>query len=292
MAWNRASEKKVETEKRGQRRNGLLKGLAAGAIVAVGAWIAAWVLWPDMPTPVAEDGDGTVRRIREAKPTAVEAAVETNAAPRETRREIKNPKFAETYRDAKGVLRYKVGNGRVPPSDEEMAARAVKLKDYSSIPKFKHRSETEIATLATLKLGSYLHGSVRYDERFMRDFKESLDDPTPILETDSEKDRKIKETVAELKKSLVERMSAGEKLEDILTAERKEIARMADYKRVLQDEFRRMMKDGEPTMDDVDDYFKAANGMLKSKGIEPLKYTPIMRKRIELELQRKKGVRK
>lgn len=64
MAWNRSTENKAE--KSGRRHNGCPKAILAGVIVAVGAGIAAWLVFsrpaaPKAPEADAVDGKGLIR---------------------------------------------------------------------------------------------------------------------------------------------------------------------------------------------------------------------------------------
>lgn len=75
MAWNKPSEKKVAEKKKGGQRNVHLKGLIAGAIVVLGAGLAAWLIWPDAKPPLSASTSTSTSRIKEVTP----AVAPTNA---------------------------------------------------------------------------------------------------------------------------------------------------------------------------------------------------------------------
>lgn len=55
-------------KKRGGQRNVHLKGLVAGAIVVIGAAVAAWLLWPDVRRPLPTSTSTSTSLIKEVKP--------------------------------------------------------------------------------------------------------------------------------------------------------------------------------------------------------------------------------
>lgn len=198
-------------------------------------------------------------------------------------------KKPETYVDAAGVERYVKGNGRVPLEHPEkyLVKSVVHPNAY---PDFKHDSENEIANLLTIESGGMIFGDREYDKRFEQDFVQALMEPVEINEDDSEEDRRIKENVEAAKREIAERIKQGENLGDILTAEREEIRRLAQYKQQMEELFHEQLSTGEiQSEQDLDDFCKAVNTMLESKGIEPFKISGLMRRRLGLDREKRKS---
>lgn len=186
-------------------------------------------------------------------------------------------KKPETYRDEKGVLRYKAGGARAPEKDE--FKNAVKINTPSNIPRFKHQVEHEIATLLTIEPGGALFGSVRYDKRFEQDFVNSLMEPVKIEEDDSEEDKQLKKDVEATKRELAQRIKAGEDLATILTETREEIRRLAAIKQDIMTIAREELSKAELSDSDVKDYYDAVNKLLEQKGIAPINANSLMKRR-------------
>ena len=184
--------------------------------------------------------------------------------------------LTKTYTDERGILRFE-GGARVPNPDD--FKRATPVTQRRNIPRFNHRSESEIATIITTDPGSMLFGTPMYGENFDQDFLQSLLTPTEITEEDSERDKEIKELVSEIKKEMVERIKEGETPSSILRREREELRRLAQYKSHLLTEIRTIVSDKEYSDTDIDDFLLAANKMLESKGIAPIQNNAFIRNR-------------
>ena len=269
------------------------KGIVAGAVV-VAAAVGAWYFLtrgtgngeqgtdnsPKKPAEIAEIAPSlpTPAKVTEEKPKPEPVQMVTNRHGKVVQR-----KKPETYVDAAGVERYVKGNGRVPLKNPEkyLVKSVVHPNAY---PDFKHDCENEIANLLTIESGGMIFGDREYDKRFEQDFVQALMEPVEITEEDSEEDRRIKENVEAVKHELAERIKQGENLGDILTAEREEIRRLAQYKQQMEELFHEQLSTGEiQTEQDLDDFCKAVNTMLESKGIEPFKISGLMRRRLGLD---------
>ena len=269
----------------------LAKGIVAGVIVvaaAIGAW---YFLSPKEQAPV-EKKEKKTSKIAEATPAPAASVKVEEPAPEPVQMvtnrhgKVVQKKKPDTYVDAAGVERYVKGNGRVPLKNPEkyLVKSVVHPNAY---PDFKHDSENEIANLLTIENGGMIFGDREYDKRFEQDFVQALMEPVEITEEDSDEDRRIKENVEAAKHEIAERIKNGENLADILTAERDEIRRLAQYKQQMEDIFHEQISTGEiQTEQDLDDFCKAVNTMLESKGIEPFKISGLMRRRLGLDRAR------
>ena len=273
----------------------LLKGAIAGIIVVAVA-VCAWFY-------LSQKRETAQPNAETRKPTKVEAVTPAPVAPPKVEQSKPEPvqivtnrhgkvvqkKKPETYVDAAGVERYVKGNGRVPLEHPEKYL--VKSVVYpNAYPDFKHDSENEIANLLTIESGGMIFGDREYDKRFEHDFVQALMEPVEINEDDSEEDRRIKENVEAAKREIAERIKQGENLGDILTAEREEIRRLAQYKQQMEEIFHEQISAGDiKTEQDLDDFCKAVNTMLESKGIEPFKISGLMRRRLGLDREKRKS---
>ena len=110
---NAQAVKKAEPKK--------VRGIFAGLIVIAVAGIAVvLVMMSGSSEPAKKDGKRKESaRIREVTPAPAPKAKPVETVQMVTNRfgEVVPKKKAETYKDERGVLRYKVGNGRVPDPD-------------------------------------------------------------------------------------------------------------------------------------------------------------------------------
>lgn len=270
------------------------KGLIAGLVIVIAA-VGVWCfLAPKVEEPV-ETKEKKQSRITVVTPSPASSVVKTETPRPEPAHWVTNrhgkvvqKKKPETYVDAAGVERYVKGNGRVPLKNPEkyLVKSVVHPNAY---PDFKHDSENEIANLLTIESGGMIFGDKEYDKRFEQDFVQALLEPIVISEEDSDEDRRIKENVEAAKHEIAQRIKNGENLADILTAERDEIRRLAQYKQQMEEIFHEQVSTGEiQTEQDLDDFCKAVNTALESKGIEPFKISGLMRRRLGLDRARNK----
>ena len=281
--------------KGGSKPSGAFKGAIAGLIVVIAA-VGAWYFLTQKQEEVKPEA-------KPKKTTRIETVTPAPAAPPKVEKPKAEPvqmvtnrhgkvvqkKKPETYIDAAGVERYKKGNGRVPLEyPEKYLVKSV--VHPNAYPDFKHDSENEIANLLTIESGGMIFGDREYDKRFEQDFVQALMEPVEINEDDSEEDRLIKENVEAAKREIAERIKQGENLGDILTAEREEIRRLAQYKQQMEELFHEQVSTGEiQSEQDLDDFCKAVNTMLESKGIEPFKISGLMRRRLGLDREKRKS---
>ena len=285
----KAKTRKPAVPKKSGKSPAVGKGLVAGLLVVAVA-IVAWYFLSATKTDAPEENKFKKQaKIAEVTPVKAPPAKAEEPKPEPVQMvtnrhgKVVQKKKPETYVDAAGVERYVKGNGRVPLKNPEkyLVKSVVHPNAY---PDFKHDSENEIANLLTIESGGMIFGDREYDKRFEQDFLQALMEPVEITEEDSEEDRRIKENVEAAKHEIAERIKQGENLGDILTAERDEIRRLAQYKQQMEEIFHEQISTGEiQTEQDLDDFCKAVNTMLESKGIEPFKISGLMRRRLGLD---------
>ena len=151
---------------------------------------------------------------------------------------------------------------------------------------FNHASENEIACLLTIEPGMTLVGEPSYGKHFLEDFMKSCETPIVVTEDDTPEQAELKRLMNETKIDLRQRMADGEDLGQILRDTRQEYVRLAEYKQTLEHELNELKKDNSLSMEDIDDFVKAANKLLDAQGIAPIKMSPITRRM----LMRRRGL--
>ena len=172
---------------------------------------------------------------------------------------------------------------RPPPGITNDTSRTEAPPQYAI---FNHVSENEIACLLTIEPGMTLVGEPSYGKHFVEDFMKSCETPIVVTEDDTPEQAELKRLMNETKIDLRQRMADGEDLGQILRDTRQEYVRLAEYKQTLEHELNELKKNNSLSMDDIDDFVKAANKLLDAKGIAPIKMTPITRRM----LMRRRGL--
>jgi predicted component of type VI protein secretion system len=148
---------------------------------------------------------------------------------------------------------------------------------------FDHSCENEIAGFMAMEPGQGLVGTPRYNGRFTRDFLESLKHPIIVSQDDTPEDAALKRAVIQAKIDLKDAYDRGEDIEQIMLDTRKEMQDLARYKQELTQQLHEMVKgDSEMTTEEMEDLVEAANQMLDAKGIAPMKFGPLTRRKIML----------
>jgi len=292
MAWNGSGDTgRARTPSAPQKKSGAssplwLKGALAGLVVVA---IGAAVLYKMRPA------EKPVEKVRKAAKKETIASVTPAPAPKYEAPKVEvvtnrhgkvvPKRKPETYKDERGVLRYKKGNGRVPPPDAHKYL--IKSRQYEdNMPHFNHQVETEIAAILMHQPGDAAFGDFPHDKAFKKDFVAALMEPIEILDTDSEADKKLKQEVEQAKHELAQRLKNGEDVGEILQEARDEMRRMSVYKNEVIDMVHEQIKNEARTTADVDTYYEAMNKMLEAKGIEPVKMSGLMRRKIGYDLMK------
>jgi len=288
MAWNRNSEGQPSPRPRraGGRGNELPSALLVilAAVVLLAGGFAWWWARRGGDAGPSAPGSREGGLIAEATPAPAPASKAEPPAP--TVNIPKNPgesgfttnrfgSVVKVYRDERGILRYE-GGARVP--NPEDFKNPITIMSKSNLPVFRHRVDSEIATLLTMKPGGIIAGVVRYDG-LEQDFLDSIADKIEITEEDSPRHREIKQAVIDCRKELIERVKNGESIVDILKESRRELQRLSEYKNEIGNTLRDMLNGPDVTDNDVRAAYEAANKMLEAKGIAPIKFTGILKRR-------------
>ena len=248
----------------------LIKGVIAGIVVVLGALTALYCLRPGLEEPRPTSVERQPKPKTDSQATSVKHKVEK---PLEEQQEIPYWKRDTTNGLSEVQLRkwQQVRRPRTEPVNIERKTPKYKI--------FEHRSENEIACLLTLEPGKGLIGSPNY-RGMKEDFLKSCEKPIIIEADDDEYTKNLKQMMISAKIELRNRMNDGEDFDQIMRDSRTEMQKLATYRNQLKAELFRMFREG--TADaDAGDMLEAANKLLESKGIAPLKMGPLLRVQLD-----------
>lgn len=153
---------------------------------------------------------------------------------------------------------------------------------------FKYNAERQIAHLLLVEPGEGMLGSGEdlYSD-FDKEFKESLKDEIVFNEKDTPEQHELKEALIDIRKELIERMNNGEDLSHVMIETRKQLQEMALYKEELQEEVKKLRRDGNLSKQDRLELLEAANKMLEDRGIQPFLIPSSLQRLIDIRESQK-----
>ena len=154
---------------------------------------------------------------------------------------------------------------------------------------FNTKADKDIAGLLVIEPGADLIGSDEFDERFVKSFLRSLEQPIIISEDDTEEEKSLKRAVIETKIELKERYDAGEDIAEILTGIRREMRELGAYREDLKKELDNLRRDGDISVEEMKDYVAAANIMLEQRGAKKIVMPEFYYRQIEFRNKMKKA---
>lgn len=280
MAWNRSSsgaEADVKQERKPSRR----KWCVALTVLVIGG-IAALFL-------VAERDEGkktSPKAVAARKAPALVPNLATNVA-----RKAEEPKEQKEPELKPGERRRVVW--KRPPNWDELSpaektriqpvARVIKPKGWGKKSPFTEISDKRIARLLSIKPGSIVLGTPRYDEQFVKSFLESIKTPIIVSKDDTPEDAEIKKAVKAARLELKDAYDRGEDIGKLMEDTERQIKELGTYKENIRNELMSLRKKDSTTKQDMEDFVKAANMMLESRGIEPIKMGAILYGKAGLE---------
>ena len=269
MSWNRNEEGKRD-QGSGIRDQGLgngrLKGLVAGVIVVVGAAVAAWWLWPDAPAPVAEDGDGTVRRIREVKPAVVTnaAVAVTNAAP------VNDPRFP--YTDGRKVISSVTNNfDQIIDMCIMPNGRTRKVVRRAKPPTFQTIADQVIAA-AVSGPGDVALPPMPIPDDIEESFVAAMKKPIVINDDDPERVKEAKRKVIEARAYIDEQMKTGRGFREILNEHLAQCRENEKSREMVMRTAAELRESGDPEL--LNQYLEKANAVLRDSGAREVEAVP------------------
>ena len=293
MAWNGSNSGEAESfplhdgksasdlKRRGCRFP--FRGAIAGAIVVVGAGIAAWWLWP------AEEnaGDATPSRhealIKEVAPKLTQDQQEKIDHPGQVK--IRGKWYPE-YDENGGKIWY----------NKHWVRYHTPVVTTSSVSRlsfvertFKNRADRDIGNLLNMKPGTMMIAGAKYTygERFVNDFLRSLKHPIVVSKDDDERTAELKRAVNEAKIELKARYDAGEDISKIMEETRESMRELGAYRQELDTMVRKAMRETKDP-NAMRDLFGAANTMLEQRGAKPLRVPSMLIRHLEINANKEK----
>ena len=264
-------------------------GILAVMLLGVWWWLAGGAQGArscrgGLPSASDQPKDGRRSKGRPASQT-----VEPNAT--------ENPVHPDAQTPDKNARPTKVGeelNGYIKlPSGRLHKVKGVVTNDFRKATQgkyaiFPHRCENEIACYLSLKPGDAIFGTMRYTGRFKDEFIKSLETPIVIDPGDPDDVKELKRNVREAKIQLKAALDRGEDIEQIMLDTRKELQDLAMYKMDLKRTIYEMRREKPMTADDLQDAVDAANRMLESKGIAPIRFGPLVRQKMLMSIEQER----
>lgn len=149
---------------------------------------------------------------------------------------------------------------------------------------FRHPSERQIAGVVFTEPGTYFVMKPEFGEAFDRDFLNALMDKIDINEGDSEEVRQAKEAMRDVKKEIADACKAGgKKPSEVLNEHATAMYELGQYQRNLEEELNKIRANPDLSDNDVEDFCKAANALLASKGLPQMPLPSLARRGIRLK---------
>ena len=158
------------------------------------------------------------------------------------------------------------------------------FKVKSNLSYFRHPSERKIAGVAFAEPGSYFVVKPEFDEAFNKDFINALVDKIEISNDDSDEVKAGKSAMTELKKEIADICrKEGKTPSEVMNEHASSMFELGRYQRDLEKEIERIQTNPDYTDADVEDFCKAANELLGSKGLPPMPFPDLTRRIIHIQ---------
>lgn len=270
MGWNQSDGRPVNSGTK-KRTAGPIVCVIVGAVVCISLGVYFFL----RSEAVSTDSNDTVRPTKIADFKAAKARQPAEDGTATQKPAPLGPQKVGETRDGKILL----------PSGRLHTVKGVRTNDFTKATTgkyaiFNHDCENEIACMLTIEPGEGLVGTPSYNGRFKEEFLESLKEPIIIKADDSEEDKELKRNVIQAKIDLKDAMDRGEDIEQIMLDTRAEYQKLSIYKQELKWQIDELSKEEDCSTQDLEDLVEAANKLLAEKGIAPLKYGPLIKRKI------------
>lgn len=267
------SHKRPQT-KANKPSSGVAGGVVAGVIVialGIGAW---YFLSQRQGVAISEAKEKKPSRIIEATPEIAPKRIEpVPEPPKEVPYWERESPEGLTFRQK---MKWNIHHR--PPAVYTNNTSQTEAQPAYAI--FDTRSDNSIAALLTVPPGTTAVGDPEYELWFTQDFLKSLETPIIVTKDDSPEEAQLKRDMIATKIDLKARYDAGEDIALIMKETREELQRLSVYKTEIESAFREMTSKPGITEQDVDDFVESANIMLEAKGIAPMTFGPIAKRRL------------
>ena len=247
-------------------------GISVAAIVVVG--IVAFLFLNENKSKEPEREEKVrVKHIPEARPKQPKPAKQTEEAPAPEKEEAvvaESPKPTSTATPG------------MPWSNKP--PRVIKPRAADIKPRrFVYDSEELIADLLEIEPGTPMFGELPYGKRFNDDFKQAIMQKVKINPDDDEYTVALKKQVQAVKDDFKQILIDGGDVGEEMRKARNELKELGMFKESLKRELFDLRKSGQYSSDDMKDFIAAANKMLESKGLQPLKVPRVFLRNLELK---------
>ena len=162
--------------------------------------------------------------------------------------------------------------------------RVIKPRAADMKPRrFEYDSEELIADLLEIVPGTPMFGELPYGKRFNEDFKQAIMQKVKINPDDDEYTVALKKQVQAVKDDFKQILIDGGDVGEEMRKARNELKELGMFKESLKRELFDLRKSGQYSSDDMKDFIAAANKMLESKGLQPLKVPRVFLRNLELK---------
>ena len=157
------------------------------------------------------------------------------------------------------------------------------FKAESTHPYLRHPSERQIAGVVLTEPGTYFVMKPEFNESFDRDFMTALIDKIEINDDDDDDVKAVKKATTEAKKEIAEICKKeGLRPSEVMNQQAAAMFELGRYQRDLEEELNKIHENPDYSDADVTDFCKAANEMLKAKGLNPMPIPNLARRGIQL----------
>ena len=263
----------------GKESSVVLKGVVAGvAVVAL-----AFCVWYFLMRGTGNGEQGTVEKPKKQSKIAVVTPAPVTTKPLEVK--------VEPHKVDPNARPTKVGeelNGYVMlPNGKMHRRRGIRTVEPGGVDRshpaaiFDHSTDNEFAVILTLQPGeSLIGGPIRHGKNYEEMFRKSLETPIIVSKDDPDDVQSLKRAVLETRLAMKDALDRGEDIKKIVDDAYVEAQKLSLYKETLREQINEAVRNGDMTDDDLDDLVSAANKMLESKGIAPMKFGALTRARI------------
>lgn len=264
----------------GSRSTSTLIKLSAVAVVVAGIGIGLFYLFSNSSTEKNQPvGRQTKKEIPENKPVKVAPKKAEPEPYKESPEELRRNGM---WTDEDGNLRRRDGSYFFGKPNKEKPLQVNLSSRHPEQTAFKRSSEISIAHVLMIEPGEPIENWVKFGKRFNDDFKASLDEKIEILPEDDDYVKELKRAVIETKEELRHRMNQGEDVAEIINEARAELERLGQYREDLKKQVLEIANDPNLTEKDLEDLSKAADEMLKDKGVPTLSNSKIFKLQLRL----------
>ena len=290
MAWNRPSEDgRANTPSstrcgRSPRPTVAVRGAIAGAVVVLGAAVAAWWLWSAGESAGETPPHRKETLIKEVKPQLSAKEQEKLAHPGMVK--VRGKWYPEYDKDGGKIwitgygIRYHTPTVRTNHFNKALISPERKI--------FDNRADQDIAILLNTDPGTTFIGGFKFSKNFEKEFLKSIECPIIVSHDDPPDVANLKRAVTETKIELKARYDNGENIAEILNDSLTELKKLSAYRDDLLRLTREQIRQNKPSAEETKTIYEAANKMLADRGIRPLRMPVFLKNNLKLKVKKEK----